>query len=386
MIATPPSPPSQESLCTYGRIAMAFQGGGALGAYHVGVFKALTARGYIPNVLSGVSIGGFLAAIIAGNPVDRRVECLDQFWQKVSWPSIGAGEAAVADGWGRSHHWFSAMQGIVFGQPNFFVPNLPVAVKEWGKGRGLYDTGQLRDTLLDLIDFDALNSPNAPRLILAATRIQDGRLVYFDSHQTPLCVEHVMASGALPPAFPPIDIDGDLYWDGGCVSNTPLDALFHDTHMDDTLCFVSDLYAPSGKIPETVEDVVRESKEIHLSSRTLHHLEQLKENHNNRRILHHLLQSVPPHRRQDPLYARLKSLTQPRRFDVVHVAYGNKPPHELVMADQEFSRLSLKVREQRGYQDMNRILDNRDWEQSHDDAHPCRIHSYRGGDLPKIGG
>lgn len=367
-----------SSVCTYGRTAIAFQGGGALGAYHVGVFKAITEKGYRPDVLSGISIGGFLAAIIAGNPDSDQIPMLDQFWQKISWPGmVNANNATLSDVFGKSHHWFSTLQGLLFGQPNFFVPHLSFLPGK-DSPRGLYDVTQLRSTLESLIDFDYLNSGTGPRLILGATRIRDGALVYFDSDQITLTVDHIMACGALPPVFPPIPIDDELYWDGGCLSNNPLEALFDTPAVDNTLCFVSDLYSPSGVPPESLEDVLRESKEIHMSSRTRHHLEKLRDNHNTQKAIHHLLQSLPLEKRQDPVFDKLKNMTKNKRFDVVHVAYGHKPPHEMVTADQEFSRLSLGLREKRGYDDMSCILNKRDWETCQDPLKPCQILSYCG--------
>ena len=235
------------------KVVLVLQGGGALGAYHIGCYQALAEAGYQPDWVSGISIGAINAAIIAGNPAERRLERLEQLWADISRPG-GWGHLLVGD----LRRWFnlgSAMEAITWGQPNFFVPRAPgplLAAPGTPQATSFYDTGPLRATLLRLTDFDQINRGDV-RISLGATRVRTGELVFFDSNRCAIGPEHVMASGALPPGFPAVEVDGELYWDGGCVSNTPLEAVVGDPPAVDTLVFIIDLWSGQGPMPTTMD-------------------------------------------------------------------------------------------------------------------------------------
>ena len=237
------------------QVALVLQGGGALGAYQIGCYQALAEAGIQPDWVIGISIGAINAAVIAGNSAERRLERLEQLWADISRP----------DGWGHLltgdlRRWFnlgSAMEAIFWGQPNFFTPRLPAPLLGHGRpeATSFYDTGPLRASLLRLADFDRINRGEV-RLSLGATRVRTGELVFFDNRRDTIGPEHVMASGALPPGFPAVAVEGDYYWDGGCVSNTPLEAVVEDQPESDTLVFMIDLWAGSGPVPTTMDEVL----------------------------------------------------------------------------------------------------------------------------------
>ena len=200
----------------YERIALACQDGGSRGAYHIGAYQALKEAGYLPDVCSGISIGAFTAALIAGNNPEDRMEKLRGFWDTISWPEIMQG-IPVPPEMRKMHNSMTSMQGFIFGQPNFFEPRMPGAQHQ-PKGTiaaiSHYDTSKLKDTLLKFVNFDRINN-NKTRLLLGATRVKNAEMVFFDSAKEKIGPEHVMASGAMPLGFPPIIINGDMYWEGG---------------------------------------------------------------------------------------------------------------------------------------------------------------------------
>jgi NTE family protein len=212
-----------------GQVVLVLQGGGALGAYQVGVFQALHEAGIEPDWVIGTSIGAINGAIIAGNPPDKRMPRLETFWNHVR----NAGEFELPSLWPGLGHLLTNLTTVTQGVPTFFTPRPPA----WGGVNALlgvdaasyYSTGPLRETLCALVDFGYLNGQQEPtRLTVGAVNVRDGTMHYFDSRDEALCIEHVMASGALPPAFPAIRVAGEPYWDGGIYSNTPLEAVLDD--------------------------------------------------------------------------------------------------------------------------------------------------------------
>ncbi|MBY0292962.1 MAG: patatin-like phospholipase family protein, partial [Alphaproteobacteria bacterium] len=287
----------------YKRIAMACQGGGSLGAYHIGVLKAMEESGYSPSLVAGISIGAFVGAIIAGNKPENRIEVLTKFWDTISWPE----SPLVPDSTGDVRKFINtlaSLQGFLFGQPAFFSPRL-ISPTHHLKGTpgaiSYYDTSKLRETLLEFVDFEGINSGKLARLILGVTRVKDGTLNFFDSAKMPLGPEHVMASGAMPPGFPGIEIDGDLYWDGGCSSNTPIEGILNAEPKMDTLCFMIDLFAADGRIPENMDDVTLTLKNIQFSSRTNHSLEQIINRKNLKAYVSFLLKHLPANVKNTPI-------------------------------------------------------------------------------------
>ncbi|MGH7124603.1 MAG: patatin-like phospholipase family protein [Stellaceae bacterium] len=228
------------------KVALVLQGGGALGAYQVGAYQALDEAGYEPDWFAGTSIGAINAAIMAGNPRERRLEQLEAFWARICRPV----PFAPADGLSRRlFNTWSAWQTTALGQPGFFEPrpvNPFLSVPGTTQAISYYDTTALRATLESLIDLDRVNS-GAQRLSLGAVNVRTGEQVYFDTLRQKLGYEHIMASGALPPAFPPVEIEGEWYWDGGIVSNTPLDVVIEQLPRRSTLCFMIDLFDAGGR-------------------------------------------------------------------------------------------------------------------------------------------
>ncbi len=345
----------------YHHIAMACQGGGSLGAYHIGSLEAMQDAGYEPNVVAGISIGAFTAAIIAGSEPGQRVEKLSEFWERISWPDI----PPLGDGTGflkKWHNIVSSCQGFVFGQPAFFTPRFPppmFQISGTPAATSFYDTGLLRDTLERVVDFNRINRGGATRLILGATRVRDGTPKWFDSQNEPIGPEHVMASGAMPPGFPGIRIQGELYWDGGCYSNTPLDGLYEALReQGDTLCFVIDLFGPNGREPQDISEVSLTIKEIQFSNRISAHLEQVRQRHTYAHWLRHILEKHPQAIADHPHREEIAEFMNLGRFDMMHIVY-QKPSSEVATCDCEFSRSSIQERRAQGYSDMKKALDTR---------------------------
>ncbi len=369
----------------YQRIAMACQGGGALGAYHMGALKAMEEKGYSPDMIAGISIGAFSAAIIAGNHPQDRIQKLEEFWDTISWPDSPF-FLNGNDQMRKIHNYWSALQGLYFGQPHFFTPRFPYpefSLKGSPNATSYYDTAKLRETLLKFVDFDVLNSKVlGARLLLGATRVKDGKLVFFDSDTMKIEPEHVMASGAMPPGFPGVVIDGDLYWDGACVSNTPIESIFVAEAKVPTLCFMIDLYAPNGKEPETIDDVDMKKRELAYSSRTAHNIAHVKSKQNLAKALHHLLENMPEKNKNDPIIQEIMGMASDVNFDVVHVAY-DKPDYEASNCRYEFSKSSIRDRERHGYEDMIAVLEHSNWLKERPAHIGSTIHIYKGGKFCK---
>ncbi|MGE3302617.1 MAG: patatin-like phospholipase family protein, partial [Hyphomonadaceae bacterium] len=262
------------------RVALVLQGGGALGAYQAGVYQALCEADIQPDWISGVSIGAVNAAIIAGNPVEKRVERLREFWRRITERPIWA-FTPDGDIFRQARNAASSMMTASFGQPGFFSPRL---LGPWFSAPGAaeatsyYDTAPLRETLCDLIDFDRLNS-SAIRFSVGAVNVRTGNFVYFDNSHEPIEPEHVMASGALPPAFPMVKIGTDHYWDGGIVSNTPLQYLLDHEDGLNAMVFQVDLFNARGNLPRDIHEVLARQKDIMYSSRTRHNTDVFKRVH-----------------------------------------------------------------------------------------------------------
>jgi NTE family protein len=231
------------------RIVLVLQGGGALGAYQAGVYQALHEHGLAPEWVVGTSIGAINAALLAGNPAQVRLQRVKQFWDRVSHRDL-IDPARIPDAQRRSNVWLSTLDTVLRGVPGFFAPRpfslFPMGLAVEPELASYYDTKALADTLAELVDFDYLNATGGMRLTVNAMKVKTGDLVSFDSAHEALSCDHVRASGALPPGFPPVRIDGELYWDGGLYSNTPLETVLDDVPHVDTLCFMVDLWSAEG--------------------------------------------------------------------------------------------------------------------------------------------
>jgi NTE family protein len=305
------------------RIALLLQGGGALGTYQLGVFEGLSEAGYTPDWVCGTSIGAIQSAIIAGNPPEQRLERLHEFWERITWPQPWPFPPADHP-WRQPLNIAYAMGSALVGQPGFFTPRMTLPSFFAGTGaevaNGVFDTTPLRSTLLDLVDFDCLND-GPMRVSLGAVDIDSGRHVFFDSRDQRLDVRHVMASAALPPAFPSVEIDGHHYWDGGILSNTPLDVVLDDVPRRSTLCFMVDLFDPVGVPPKGLDQVEDRRKDISFASRSAEQIEQHRQVHNLRRAVTDLYEHLPPEQQRNPEMKALRDLGCTTTMNIVHFIY-----------------------------------------------------------------
>ena len=324
---------------------LVLQGGGALGAYQAGVFEALAAMDYTPDWIAGISIGAINAALIAGNPPERRVERLREFWQGVSSFPFAPSLPPLADGVDGARDAFnetSATIAMLFGVAGFFSPRVPAApFQPPGTPAAIsyYDTAPLRESLERLIDFDLLNS-GAVRLSVGAVSVTRGNFCYFDTSEQRLDARHVMASGALPPGFPPVEIDGEYYWDGGLVSNTPLQYVLDEPGRRPRLVFQVDLFAARGEMPANLAEASEREKDIRYSSRTRLNTTFELRRQATVQAAQRLLARLPARLRDDPDARLLAAIPCEAAVDVVHLIYRSKH-YESQSKDYEFSRASM---------------------------------------------
>jgi NTE family protein len=361
----------------YDCVALVLQGGGALGAYQAGVFEGLNDASIAPDWVAGISIGAINAALIAGNAPEHRVARLRAFWETVTAPPL---LPATPDWWvnvmerggptARSAlGWFEAGRAVLEGQRGFFVPRLPPSALSANASvdtLGFYDTAPLKATLERLVDFDRINhATQSPRLTVSAVNVANGNFELFDSRQGPwagrICAEHVMASGALPPGFAAVEIDGEHYWDGGLVSNTPLAKVLDDEPRRDTLAFQVDVWSAKGPLPRNLMDVEERQKDIRYSSRTRAVTTQLERERRLRRVLREVLARVPASQRQGDAWCReAEALASDKRFNVVHLIYQEKT-WDAHHKDYEFSATSMRDHWASGLADIRRTLAHPGW-------------------------
>jgi NTE family protein len=291
------------------RIALILQGGGALGAYQAGVYQALAEANLHPDWVAGISIGAVNAALIAGNPPEKRVEKLSEFWETVSASPLGTfgvpynPSIKIEDEF--AHSVVNQLRSFVVllcGAPGFFRPRQPppsLYTSLSPAAMSYYDVAPLKATLARLVDFDLINAGET-RFSLGAVNIRSGNFVYFDTATHQICLEHVKASGSLPPGFPAKEIEGGFYWDGGLVSNTPLQWVLDSSPRQDTLAFQIDLWSARGEPPRNLIEAELRQKEIRFSSRTRAATDQFKQNQCVRRAIAQLLEKLPKELRQTP--------------------------------------------------------------------------------------
>ena len=336
---------------------LVLQGGGALGAYQAGVYEALAAAGEMPHWVAGISIGAINAALIAGNPPEKRVQRLHDFWDAVtsSWAAWAiAGSPAE---WRGALNELSAAMGMVFGLPGFFAPRVPAAPFQPAGSPGalsFYDTAPLRATLERLVDFDLLND-GSMRLSVGAVNVRSGNFAYFDTAEQRLDARHIMASGALPPGFPPVEIDGEWYWDGGLVSNTPLQYVLDQAANDRRLVFQVDLFTAKGPMPASLIQAAEREKDIRFSSRTRLNTTNALARHVLAQAARRVLAKLPPALARAPEVRALADASREPAVTVVHVIYRRKL-YETQSKDYEFSRLSMHEHWQAGCLDMAHTL------------------------------
>lgn len=354
-------------------IALVLQGGGALGAYQAGVFEAIAELPHEPHWVAGISIGAINAALIVGNPPERRVARLRAFWERVSshvstvFPWMDPQRAAF--------HQFSAAVSATVGVNGFYTPRLWPPAWQWPGSDGAlsyYDTAPLRQTLEALIDFDLINQGGI-RLSVGAVNVRTGNSVYFDNRQQRIGPEHIMASGALPPAFAPVVIDGEAYWDGGIVSNTPLQYVLDQRGPGRLLVAQVDLFSARGALPQTLGEALSRQKDIMYSSRTRFNTDQAAQLQRDRQLIHSLLQRLPEAVRQEPEVQQLAARCQQSHVDIVHLIY-RQSRYEQESKDYEFSRSTVLEHWAAGRRDMLNTLNHPDWLERSEPDHGVAVY------------
>ena len=382
-VSTTPSATPQTEDCI-----LVLQGGGALGAYQAGVFEALGAGQHQPNWVAGISIGAINAALIAGNAPGQRVARLREFWELVSaalpvppplpfmlpfkpWGLPAASRVALNEA--------SANRAVLLGVPGFFSPRVPPAPFQPPGTAGAisyYDTRPLRDTLERLVDFDRLNS-GAVRLSVGAVNVRSGNFAYFDTAHQRIDVRHILASGALPPGFAPVEIDGEHYWDGGIVSNTPLQYVLDQPGSRHRMVFQVDLFAAAGAMPANLDEVSEREKDIRFSSRTRLNTTMELDWQVIALAAQRLAARLPEAWRDDPDLQKLANLGCHAAVDVVHLIYRSKH-YESQSKDYEFSRLSMQEHWASGQADMAHTLHDPRWLQRQPSATGVRVFDLTG--------
>ncbi|HEY0525314.1 MAG TPA: patatin-like phospholipase family protein [Stellaceae bacterium] len=344
-------------------IALVLQGGGALGAYQAGVYEALAEAGLHPDWVAGISIGAINSALIAGNPPETRVDRLREFWEGITAnPHLGWAdgvETLLAKGdMARSFfNQIAANFALMTGAPGFFTPRVPnpfLHPSGTPEATSFYDTGHLKATLERLVDFDRINY-DGTRLSLGAVNVRTGNFVYFDTTTHTIGPEHVMASGSLPPGFPAVEIEGEFYWDGGLVSNTPLQWVVEAGPRQDTLAFQVDLWSARGDLPANLAEVATRQKEIQYSSRTRANTDQFKRVQRIRCALANLLEKLPPELRSSQEARLLSRVADHKVYSIIQLIYRSKH-YEGHSKDYEFSRLTMEEHWRAGYHDAVRTL------------------------------
>ena len=347
---------------TFECIALLLQGGGALGSYQAGVYEALAEADLHPDWVAGISIGAINSALIAGNPPSERVAKLRQFWREITANPLL--DWAVAGAWAprgdlarKLFNQMSATSALVNGVDGFFELRHPPA---WLNPDGdvgatsFYETRQLKSTLERLVDFDRINAGDT-RFSVGAVNVRSGNFVYFDTTTHRIRPEHVMASGSLPPGFSAVEIEGEYYWDGGLISNTPLQWVVEHGPRQDTLAFQVDLWSASGELPGNLADVAMRQKEIQYSSRTRANTDKFKEVQVLRSALARLLEQAPPHLRDSEDGKLLSTAADHKLYNLVQLIYRSQH-YEGHSKDYEFSRLSMEEHWCAGYHDTLRTL------------------------------
>jgi NTE family protein len=362
------------------RTVLVLQGGGALGAYQAGAYEALAEAGQAPDWVAGISIGAVNAAIIAGNTPDNRVARLRAFWEQVS-SQVQTGPLFDGTDPRELFNYMSAAYVSTLGVPGFFEPRFPPApLMPRGSPAALsiYDSSPLKETLQQLVDFDIVND-HAVRLSVGAVNIRSGNFAYFDTHDMKIGPEHIMASGALPPGLPPILIEGEAYWDGGLVSNTPLQYVLDYTGEPSDKCiFQVDLFSARGAMPETLFDVAQREKEIRYSSRTRLATDSYEEIRMRRRVVRKLLEKLPMELQDTSEAQTLGSWCQlDAAVTIVHLIH-RRAAYETHAQDYEFSRLSVEEHWNAGRDDVRRTLRHPRWRRRQRPEHGVEVFDLAG--------
>jgi NTE family protein len=359
------------SLPKYETIALMLQGGGALGAYQAGVYQGLNEAGIHPNWIAGISIGALNTAIIAGNAPQDRVPRLLEFWETICQPAFGPPlpafiEHAFFNSTDEIRKAFTSMQAfgaLVEGQKDFFIPRFPPPsplAAGSPETASYYDTAPLKATLERLCDFDRINSGET-RVSVGAVNVATGNFAYFDNTRIKLRAEHFMASGALPPGFAAVNIDGEYFWDGGLMSNTPLYEIAQTTPRRDTLAFQVDLWSARGPVPDSIVDVMGRVKDVQFSSRTRLVTDTMQRQQRFRNVLKHVLDQVPEELRKTDHWCQMaEELACSKRYNVIHLIYRHKE-YEGHYKDYQFGPSTMREHWESGLEDIRGTLSHREW-------------------------
>jgi NTE family protein len=355
------SPASIKSLAKElpGQVVLVLQGGGALGSYQAGVYQALHEAGIEPDWIIGTSIGAINASLIAGNRPDDRLSKLGSFWKRMEQNPGLIGRTAFPDLNERLTYWTTITHGI----SGFFRPNLLAHAGDnyplGAERAGYYSTEPLERTLSEMIDIDLLNGCR-PRLTVGAAHVRTSQMRYFDSRDGELTVRHIMASGALPPAFPAVRIDGELYWDGGILSNTPTEVVFDDNPRRNSLIFAVHLWNPAGLEPTTMADVQNRHKDVQYSSRIMSHIARQQQSHRLRHVINELAKRLPESERNNPEVRELAGYGCQTRMHVVRLL-APQLDRETHTKDIDFSPRGIAQRWDAGYSHTRAVLERAPW-------------------------
>jgi NTE family protein len=366
-----------------GQVVLVLQGGGALGAYQGGIYEALHEAGIEPNWVIGTSIGALNAGIIAGNPPDKRLEHLREFWATMEYKPWWENSPFLAPWFSNSKHLADLtsqtahMMALFGGVAGYYTLNhaltfggakAPLGVER----AALYNTENLDKTMTALTDPACFNSGH-PRLTVGTVNVKSGRMHYWDSARMPLGLNHVLASAALPPAFPAVRIDGDPYWDGGIYSNTPIEAVFDDNPRRDSIVFADQMWHISGPEPQSLEDVLSRQKDIQFASRDDSHIARQQALHRFRHMVRELVKLVPEEQRNRP---EIKEFAAWGCGTFMHIVRLNAPhiEGEGNSRDIDFTAGGIRARWKAGHDDTARALEKRPWENAIDPMAGVAVH------------
>ena len=373
----PPAATARLSPADLGQITLVLQGGGALGAYQAGVYEALHEAGIEPDWVIGTSIGAINAALIAGNPREHRMEKLRAFWQRVRHGSAAQAFARLPVVGPMASTWMTMASGLA----GFFTPNAAAfafAHAPLGPEKaGYYSTAPLAATLADLIDVGRLHA-GPTRLTVGAANVRTAEMRYFDSRDMALDLRHVLASGALPPAFPAVRIDGELFWDGGILSNTPVEAVFDDFPRRSGLVIAVHIWNPHGPEPETMRQVLNRQKDIQYSSRAVTHIARQRELHRLRHVIAELSRLLPADTAQAPGAKALAAHGCLTRMHVVRLIAPSLEGEDHTR-DIDFSPAGITARWDAGKRDTQRMLEAAPWNDPSDPLDGFVLHEAGSG-------
>ena len=359
----------------YDHEILLLQGGGALGAYQAGVYEGLVETGVEPSWVVGISIGAINAALIAGNPPEQRVERLREFWRRIS-VNVGPPLPAWLDSLRPAVNFMAAMSAATIGVAGFFRPRMPPASFAADGSEGalsVYDTTPLKATLEELVDFDLINRGRV-RLSVGAVNVCKGTSTYFDTKNTVINSDHIRASGALPPGFSPVMIDGEHYWDGGVVTNTPITYVSDERPMTTARIIQVDTFNAQGELPRNLGQVLQRAKDIQYASRSRFNIERIREFSELAAAGRGLVERLPPELKSDPAAQKLAAAFDERSWLIIRLI-NTRPSRSSFVKDFEFSRTTIEEAWKAGVEDVRRSISG--WDKVRPDEVGPEVKVYR---------